>query len=540
MQFVDGIDLKQLITERGRLPLPKAAEVISQIGDGLDAAHARGLVHRDVKPANILIEPANGDHAYLTDFGLTKVIGSQSGPTHAGGIVGTLDYIAPEQIRGDPVDARADIYALGGVLFNAVTGEVPYPRDSDPAKLFAHVSEDPPSVARVAPDLPAAIGAIVDRAMAKDPDDRYQSAGDLGAAVSRVAGSSTVVRPERTVATGAAAVPKAGGSHRRAIVIAALIAAVAGLATAIVVNLAAGGDSPGNPAGTVVGDPVRAAVPSDLAWDIRAGDGYAFVGKRPRTAGGRDTVARIDARTMKVTDPFYSESDADTRVSSQRLEVADGQLWIDSGLDHVTRVDVRTGKATDVPMPAASPSRKLMVTDGAVWILDPDKRRVVTLDARTGALKGKPVPLPAAPNPLWDVGGGYAWVPVDRGTVLAVGDGKLLKTRLGSDARTAVTFVNGTLYTAIDRKSFGRYDIRTDTVGTPLRIPKGAAEAFAFRGSDVWAIYPLERVARRFDATSGKQIGTDIELPRTPLDIAASAEGVWILNQDGTVTKIRP
>ena len=120
---------------------PLAVELIVQISEGLDAAHARGLVHRDVKPANILIEQtAVGPHAYLTDFGLTKVVGSQSGPTDAGGIVGTLDFIAPEQIRGDTVDARADVYALGGVLFAAVTGQMPYPRDSDPAKLFAHIS----------------------------------------------------------------------------------------------------------------------------------------------------------------------------------------------------------------------------------------------------------------------------------------------------------------------------------------------------------------------------------------------------------------
>ena len=128
MDFVHGTDLKEALTERGRLPPIEAAQIVSQVGAALDAAHARGLVHRDIKPANVLLE-SNGEapHAYLTDFGLTKHASSQSGMTETGMFVGTMDYIAPEQIQGARLDARADVYSLGCVLFQSLTGDVPYP-----------------------------------------------------------------------------------------------------------------------------------------------------------------------------------------------------------------------------------------------------------------------------------------------------------------------------------------------------------------------------------------------------------------------------
>ena len=181
MAFVDGVDLDAAIVERARLHPAAAARIVAQVASALDAAHAEGLVHRDVKPGNVLLERRDhGVHAYLTDFGLSKSADSTSGLTATGQWVGTVDYAAPEQVQSQRVDARTDVYALGCVLYRALTGSVPYPRDRDVDKLVAHLSGPPPEPA--AADVPEAFNAVVATAMALRPEDRFQSAGELGQA----------------------------------------------------------------------------------------------------------------------------------------------------------------------------------------------------------------------------------------------------------------------------------------------------------------------------------------------------------------------
>ncbi|HET6550929.1 MAG TPA: serine/threonine-protein kinase [Solirubrobacter sp.] len=187
MQYVDGTDLAHLLRGGRRLAPAHAAAIIAQVADGLDAAHARGIVHRDVKPANVLIE-GDGDaqHCVLTDFGLMKNVHATSAPlTVAGSFLGTCDYAAPEQLQGGRIDARVDVYALGCMLYQAVTGQVPFPRPVSAATMMAHMDDPPPAVTAAAPDAPAALDDIVRTAMAKDPDERYPSAGDLGRAALR-------------------------------------------------------------------------------------------------------------------------------------------------------------------------------------------------------------------------------------------------------------------------------------------------------------------------------------------------------------------
>jgi serine/threonine protein kinase len=158
VRFVRGTDLHHLIRRGGALPPSRAAALVEQVGLGLDAAHAAGLVHRDVKPANVLLGP--DDHAYLIDFGLTKDALSDAGPTGSGEWVGTLDFVAPEQIRAEDVDARADVYGLGCLLHYLLTGAPPFPRRGDEAKLWAHLSEPPPRSGHLAMD------AVIARALA--------------------------------------------------------------------------------------------------------------------------------------------------------------------------------------------------------------------------------------------------------------------------------------------------------------------------------------------------------------------------------------
>src|SRR3954468_23353749 len=208
MRYVEGYDLRAVIRSAGRIEPVRAARLVGQLGNALDAAHARGLVHRDVKPANVLVAGELGsasEHAYLTDFGLTKHVSSSSGITHTGQWVGTLDYVAPEQISGGPLDARVDVYSLGCVLFEALTGQVPYPKDSDVAKMFAHMNEPPARVSQLAPRAGAAFDPVGERALAKQPDQRYPSTGDLGRAALAAAQGQHYTAPERSVAAGSAA-----------------------------------------------------------------------------------------------------------------------------------------------------------------------------------------------------------------------------------------------------------------------------------------------------------------------------------------------
>jgi serine/threonine protein kinase len=185
MRLVEGVDLAQLLEHDGSLEPARAARLVGQLAGALDAAHARGLVHRDVKPANVLLTLDEPEHLYLTDFGVAKQLGAGGGMTRAGGWVGTLDYLAPEQIRGEATGPGGDVYALAGLLCHCLTGRVPFPRETEPAKLWAHVNAAPPAPSRMQPGLPAAIDDVVARGMAKAPEERFQSAGDLARACAR-------------------------------------------------------------------------------------------------------------------------------------------------------------------------------------------------------------------------------------------------------------------------------------------------------------------------------------------------------------------
>src|SRR4051812_45528853 len=203
MRYVPGDDVRSLVRREGPLAPERAARIVAQLAGALDEAHAAGLVHRDIKPANVLLTAE--DHVYLTDFGLTKHALSVAGSTKPGHWVGTLDYVAPEQIRGERIDARADVYALGCLLFFTLTGVVPFRRDSDEARLWAHLSEPPPKPSALVPEVPTAFDSVIERALAKDPEERYPSAGDLGRAAIAAAANRRPAERERLVAKGAAA-----------------------------------------------------------------------------------------------------------------------------------------------------------------------------------------------------------------------------------------------------------------------------------------------------------------------------------------------
>lgn len=340
MRFVAGSDLGVRLARDGRVEPVPAVDLVAQIGNGLDAIHAAGLVHRDVKPANVLLSGGEGaEHAYITDFGVARNVATQSGLTQTGRFVGTLDYVAPEQISGGAIDARVDVYALGCLLFKLLTGRVPYPREGEAARLYAHLNDPPPAPSLYVPELPMALDDIVIRAMSKGPEDRYPSAGDLGRAAQAALSGAAVAIPERTVATGAAAtrettaitaadpltltsapaaapaerspVPApptgatlrldstddgAGGSGRRRLVLAGGLLVVAVVIVAAIL-LGSGGGGDGSGAASREGPPTK---------DASGGGEKKQVSQKPTTLNEAQLIAGADAVCVRSQEDFKS------------------------------------------------------------------------------------------------------------------------------------------------------------------------------------------------------------------------------------------
>jgi len=178
MEFVEGKTLDQLLAKTGPLPLPRIQRIVTQVVDALEHAHQRGMIHRDIKPTNIMVDEQQDDHVTLMDFGLVRAA-TGSGLTKTGVIVGTPEYMSPEQAEGKEVDSRTDIYSLGVVLFKMLTGRVPFSRSTPHAVLIAHMTQEPPSISSISPGLPASIEAVVRKALAKDREKRYARASDM-------------------------------------------------------------------------------------------------------------------------------------------------------------------------------------------------------------------------------------------------------------------------------------------------------------------------------------------------------------------------
>jgi serine/threonine-protein kinase len=234
MELVEGADLRELLRQESRLDPERAIGLLSQVAEALNAAHAAGLVHRDVKPANILIrEEPDGEHAYVCDFGLARHLSSASSLTTDRGLVGTIDYIPPEQIEGGDIDGRADVYSLACVLFECLAGRRPFDRESELSVVFAHLNEPPPRLSDLRPELSSAFDDVFVVALAKSPGERYSTCSELVDAA-RAALHGRTVLPRKT--------------RRRRIALAATAAVVAAAVAGGVVLATHGGSASGSPA----------------------------------------------------------------------------------------------------------------------------------------------------------------------------------------------------------------------------------------------------------------------------------------------------
>jgi DNA-binding beta-propeller fold protein YncE/tRNA A-37 threonylcarbamoyl transferase component Bud32 len=267
MRFVDGRDVQTVVSQQGPLPPARVCDIVGQVASALDAAHAHGLVHRDVKPANMLRDPSAGsdrtDHVYLSDFGLSKHALPQSGPslTSQGQFLGTLNYVAPEQIEGRPVDGRTDEYALACSTFEMLTGSPPFRREETLAIMYAQLTSQPPAVTSSRPDLPAEVDQVMARALAKNQADRYPTCLEFAAALRRACGAGP--------GSGDPGMPVPGPGGTRAVRAGELAAAAGAVGAAAASGPAGAGAVPAG--GPVPAAPAAAGPTPVLPGPVRAG-----------------------------------------------------------------------------------------------------------------------------------------------------------------------------------------------------------------------------------------------------------------------------
>jgi len=444
MAHVEGPDLRQLLRREQRLDPERALEVITQAASGLDAAHEAGLVHRDVKPGNILIaEDSDGEHVYVCDFGLARHVSSVSSLTGERGFVGTIDYVPPEQIEGGTIDARADVYSLGCVLYECLAGERPFDRQSELAVVFAHLNEPPPRLSDLRPELPNAFDGVFATALAKSPDDRYSSCGELADAARAASHGRTFPRRglrRRPLLLATAAVLVAA-----AVTVGGLLAArsphsrtangpaislepdalnlIDARTHRVVDRVRSGAAGFANGVGSIVFSKtaawvttpasqklVRVALPSRrvtridrLPWvpgGVGAGDKSVWA-----TQDAGQEVIRFDAGTGRIAGRFEVRGEP-AGANAGGVVYADGSLWL-SRATGVVRVDPRTGR---VVHRFEAPSRWLQFADGAIWAGDPGSGRISKIDPATNRV----VKRQKLHGWLSDlaVGGGSVWAPI--------------------------------------------------------------------------------------------------------------------------------
>jgi predicted Ser/Thr protein kinase len=567
MRFVDGEDLRTLVRRGGPLTPHRAAAVIAQVANALDAAHARGLVHRDIKPANVLLD---GEHAYLTDFGLTKRLSGETTMTGSGRWVGTLGYIAPEQIRGEAVDARADVYALGCLLFYLLTAVAPYRRDSDEATLYAHLNDPAPDPRALVTGVPDGLADVVHRALAKDPDDRFPSAGDLGRAALAAVGDAPPPPPERVVARGAAAPGGAGDeetavpasvtptevlpARRRATSsrlrswLAPILSLAAGAAIVLVTVLLmnGGGGDGGGSAGTAT-----ATTPTPTAAGTPRPAKPVRVDPRPNSiAYARGRVWVTSVRTGRLIG-LPADGDGARRTiklpwSSGTTSVAAGfgSLWVTNGQQsRLVRLDPVSGKVQADRLLGSGEAVVVATGEGAVWV---GRRAVKTTDPPSSIVKISPSGatkiIQFGQEGVGDitVGGGYVWVPNRRRNRLSRIDpssGDRKSTTIGLGQHRVAFGLKQVWVTNYDDGTVSQNNRSlTNRINDPLNVrgPLGIAVS----GDTVWVASNLDDTVVRLDR-EGRPVGDPIPVGRNPFALTAHGKSAWVTNLgSGTVTRI--
>jgi DNA-binding beta-propeller fold protein YncE/predicted Ser/Thr protein kinase len=537
MRLVAGGDLRGVIDREGPLEPERALALLGQVADALDAAHAAGIVHRDVKPHNVLVE---GDRAYLSDFGLAKAV-DESGGGSGASVVGTAAYMSPEQWRGEAVGPPADVYSLGCVLYEAVTGVVPYARRE----------------AETEPEIPAGLEAAIERATAPRPEDRYPSAAELIAAAGAGAGSAS--RPTRVLSAaderrtaaltastpagrrrGAPTAPPAGDGEggisgwggrtagfsprSLALLLGGLtVAAAAAVFVVILLSGAGAGIDVAEPV-AVGKPPLRIAAGSEKIWVVSEGDG---------------TLTRIDAESDRVIGAVRRLGRGIAGVA-----VGGGSVWVtDARTGKLLRVDDESGRVVQQIEVGGRPG-PVAYGGHRVWVADEGGAGIAAVNVKGGRVIRRHLEPMAAPLRL-AVGAGGLWVSsASTGTVRRIDLGTLVAGEpiLVGRGPAGVTVGGGLVWVANSRSgTVTRVDPTIQAVtGSPTTV--GAQPGGIDAGtSAVWVAVGGEDAVRRLALDSGEPEGAPIEVGPEPGAVAVGETAVWVVdNSNGTVTRIEP
>ncbi|HYN50277.1 MAG TPA: serine/threonine-protein kinase, partial [Thermoleophilaceae bacterium] len=583
MRWVEGTDLRSVIVSEGRLDPDRAVAIVEQVAAALDAAHRGGLVHRDVKPANVMLTATHGDeHVYLTDFGLTKKSTSLTALTRTGHFVGTPDYMPPEQIKGEPAGARADVYALGCLLFHALTGRTPYDRDNEVAKMYAQLHDPPPSVVETAPGTPVGLDTVITRALAKDAEDRYPSAGDLGRASRAALTGAEPAHPERDLATGLAATqapgldPTAPGAAAQ---LSDLDATAPGTApspppvtpppappsglTAPPSPPPAPAQAPPAPAQAPPAPPqtpptsapaepprrsslaialagllVLAVVAAVLfAAGVFSGDATNEPsGNGSGNGSGDDSTPPAEAAPEVVaTIPAGDGPDG--------IAVDGNTVWVSNSRGNtLTQLDTETNKPTGERVPVGENPDQVVAEGGVVWVANTDSGTVTRLDAAPERDTPAEIAVGAGPEGL-SLGAKFLWV--------ANGDSDSV-TRIDRDSATVDSTID------VGNKPIGIFAGKTSVwvtnsvdgtvtridpanatpVGEPVPVG-GNIRAVIERLGSVWVSSVGENTVTRLNSQSGAVEGEPIKVGDRPKEMVALNGYIWVVNEGGnTVSRI--
>jgi serine/threonine protein kinase len=493
MRYVEGGELRALLQKEERLEPGRAVAICRQVAAALDAAHARGLVHRDVKPSNVLLD--RSEHVYLADFGLSRQLADSVQPDGRGFSIGTPAYAAPEVIEGGTVDGRADVYSLGCVLYECLTGEPAYSRDSELALLWAHIQEPPPKASERNPQLPVAIDGVVASALAKEPDERTATCGELVGAAREALGLQRPVTIR----------------DRKALVFTAVGVSIAAAAVIAGVLLSQGSGRPGRPSTkptlNLKVDSLQRIDPktNTLAATIRvdhspvtvaAGAGWVWVGsvedqsvlridpktnavtRRVTTVGPDSIAATAGGVFVANTDGTLSRIDPSTlqifsnapNSGYRSVAVGEGAIWTVGylGLVHVNRGGIVVRRVS----PAGFDPFAVVTGGGAVWVLDDKLRSLWRFDPRTDRLV-KRIRLVFDPGGV-AFGQSRVWVTNNSGDAVAEIDpavNRIVRAVRVGDGPNGVAVGEGAVWTANYRAgTVSRIDLQRRVVTETIKV----------------------------------------------------------------------
>jgi ABC-type branched-subunit amino acid transport system substrate-binding protein/streptogramin lyase len=521
MRFVEGSDLKALLGRQGTLPAERTLSILGRLADALDAAHAKGLVHRDVKPGNVLLDERG--HPYLTDFGLTKEAGGTS--TQTGHIVGTLDYLAPEQIRGEEIDGRTDEYALACLFYECLTGKPPFRRPTEAEVLWAHMQEEPPGL-RGYP----ALDPVLAKGLAKDKADRYPSCGEFLAAAHAALGLEAPAATRRRLRLG-----------RRLVAVGAALVVAAGIAAGVLLLTTDEGSALAAPAPNAVieidpdanksvaevavgSNPTALAVGQGAVWALNADD---------------QTISRIDTKTRAQKAFSIGTTPTDLAVGEGAVWIGNGEVDPTSGnpgpvLSSVSRVDPDTfgvlGKST-LPAKAIGhggiPGDSLVVGEGAIWAINPDLT-ISRLDPRSGNVVAR---VPTLVQEIAAGPDGVLWglkPPQEAGLVRVSPRSNAVTAtiRIPSDGLNDIAVGAGAVWVSDEGGVVWRIDPGRRATRRTIPVAKGV-DSLTFASGFLWAVNPIEGTLSKIDPSTN-EVSKTIAIGGTPRDVTADEGSLWV------------